>query len=235
MKNIIQHNGVPCVEAKVHMLPTEDGITLNSICVDPTFGLGIIIMKNGVECFYSLHSSGGSITTPWERNLGYRLTNQHLYVTTDEKIKEGDHILMNGNKVTTATKYIAECIKNNTMDSAKNCRKIIATTDPKLTDCINLDKPCIALTDICKKKGCKRLPQPSQSFIEEYCEAGGIDKVLIPFRWGNPEKTIKHYTKDSNNCIIIHPVEELTIEEILHKFKKFLGFDDEIDEVECLI
>ena len=227
MKNIIQHNGVPCVEAKVHMLPTEDGITLNSICVDPTFGLGIIIMKNGVECFYSLHSSGGSITTPWERNLGYRLTNQHLYVTTDEKIKEGDHILMNGNKVTTATKYIAECIKNNTMDSAKNCRKIIATTDPKLVK-------LIAGGGEGNAGVWKMLPQIQQSFIEEYCKAGGIDKVLIPFRWGNPEKTIKHYTKDSNNCIIIHPVEELTIEEILHKFKKFLGFDDEIDEVEWI-
>ena len=59
------------------------------------------------------------------------------------------------------------------------------------------------------KSGVSEIPT---SFIEEYCKAGGIDKVYVeldaipadraPNGWDVFVKT------DSNNCIIIHPVEE---------------------------
>ena len=76
------------------LVESKDKITLNSIVNDPTFGLGIIIEKHGEECFYNTHSSGGSITTPWERNLGDRLKHYELILISleDEKIEVGDLI-----------------------------------------------------------------------------------------------------------------------------------------------
>ena len=76
------------------LVESKDKITLNSIVNDPTFGLGIIIEKHGEECFYNTHSSGGSITTPWERNLGDRLKHYELILISleDDKIEEGEYL-----------------------------------------------------------------------------------------------------------------------------------------------
>ena len=77
------------------LVESKDKITLNSIVNDPTFGLGIIIEKHGEECFYNTHSSGGSITTPWERNLGDRLKHYELILISleDDKIEVGDEFI----------------------------------------------------------------------------------------------------------------------------------------------
>lgn len=74
---------------------SKNKITLNSIAKDPTFGLGIIIEKYGEDCFYNTHHSGGSITTPWERNLGDRLKHYELILISleDEKVEKGDMFL----------------------------------------------------------------------------------------------------------------------------------------------
>ena len=49
-------------------------------------------------------------------------------------------------------------------------REVLATTDPKL---INRNGNMMYKSDECD------LPQPSQSFIKEYCDKGGIDEVEI--------------------------------------------------------
>ena len=84
--------------------------------------------------------------------------------------------------------------------------KIIATTDPKLRNSKYTKEELGGTTP--KIYG---LPQIPQSFIEEYCKVGGIDKVLVEYMNGyiNNRPVSNGVLKtDSNNCIIIHPVEE---------------------------
>lgn len=71
-------------------------ISLGSIVEDPTFGLGHIILCGDEECYYSASLSGGSITTPWKRNLNDRLIHKQLaFISIDpnEKFEEGDLLL----------------------------------------------------------------------------------------------------------------------------------------------
>ena len=96
--------------------------------------------------------------------------------------------------------------------------KIISSTDPKLS--IQYEHHP-HLPDW-------KLPQIPQSFIEEYCKAGGIEKVMVECKmetqlvngYKNQPKSVIGFVaeyeptgnykpiKDSNNCITIHPVEE---------------------------
>lgn len=185
MENIIQHDGVPCVEAQVHMLPTE----MESKFLSKTGAL--YVTKQGI---LGIH--------PAPEFLTHRP--QHLYFTIDEEIKEDDWFY-NGmnNIVVKATNRYSE------MKNPIPHRKIIATTDPKLI-----------------AEGVKQI---LQQFIEEYCKAGGIDKILVEIECLTSTHTsIVDFSKDpmetkalskpkcveyalktdSNNCIIIHPVEE---------------------------
>ena len=194
------------IKAKVHMLPTENG------------GGGIIFKD----------------TQP-PKGLYFRLNHTpefidcvyyHLYITTDEEIKEGDFVFING-EVMKFIKMIGDNVLFHriilTNLSGKEFSghlsmiqgKVIATTDPKLNQC----------------EGCRRakhsdsiytcscistsLPQIHQSFIEGYCKAGGIDKVLVEMEYTGKGKWITgEWTKiykpklNPDNTIIIHSVEE---------------------------
>jgi len=111
---------------------------------------------------------------------------QHLYFITEEVIKEGDWFLHN--------KIIKQCKNNSkTANKLKSCKKIVATTDV-----LPLYKAGIEIGLF--------LPQPSQAFIEKYCELGGIDEVLIEYEIDGlfPYK-IKI---DSHNTITIHPIKD---------------------------
>jgi hypothetical protein len=195
MKTII-HNGVPCIEARVHMLAAD-----------------------GVGALSTRKSSG--VITAYIKDLGNIYQPQHLYITTDEEIKKGDYIYDGLDKVGKTTKNS----DFTWMNKVNTIRKIIATTDPK-----------IYFNDIGEGviESYGKLPQIPQSFIEEYCKAGGIDRVMVECidEWfltnGKPipdvmresmERNLRKnslakwnivYTPktDSNNCIIIHPVEE---------------------------
>ena len=103
-----------------------------------------------------------------------------------------------------------------------NVDKIIATTAPKLAK-------LIAGGGEGNAGVWKMLPQIQQSFIEEYCKQGGIDKVLVEYeemciddncdgsgKCGPCLITKQVLKTDSNNCIIIHPVEESLLEECLN-------------------
>ena len=190
---------------------------------------------------------------------------QHLYILSNEEIKEGDWCI---NSEITEDHQDYMKVYQYEREQYAGTRKIIATTDPKL------HTNEIVEEDMHMYK--KSLPQIPQSFIEEYCKAGGIDEVLVSVDsylnipvgtsvkfndrlpstlkeyegldgrviWGVEDrldvgnncikveflnkynnvcnlnasvchwyKSIKHlyYNKvaiDSNNCIIIHPVEE---------------------------
>jgi hypothetical protein len=133
----IKHNGVPCIEARVHMVATD-----------------------GVGALSTRKSSG--VITAYIKDLGNIYQPQHLYITTDEDIKEGDWIYE------TDLNTINQAGKNYKPND--NDRKIIATTDPK-----------IYFNDIGEGviEYYGKLPQIPQSFIKEYCKAGGIDRVMV--------------------------------------------------------
>ena len=210
----ITHNGVPCVEARVHRLATEE--------------MTDIFKKEHLNIFHLRKNMYQFDDTDTD------LIPLHLYITLDDGINDGDWYLAtvfgHGTEEIKPLKWLV---------GYKPCgeipmgRKIIATTDPKLTD---------------KCKGCKRVIKGSpnnppftdctcinripQSFIEEYCKAGGIDKVLVeverqtnkgewkdvllPSEWGDSNPT--RLKTDSNNYTIIHPVEEDKILTALQKF-----------------
>lgn len=137
---------------------------------------------------------------------------QHLYITSDDKIKENDWIY---NELSGIDKYIENeefkdgivVMYNNqgyeVAEDLKNVRKIISTTDTSLKitksslsnsalhEYIKLGSVCANYKDI--------LPQPSQQFIEKYIDSYNkgeiITDVLVEYEqkkyiitldtWGN--------------------------------------------------
>ena len=83
----ITHNGVPCVEARVHMLATED-VT------------DILFIGDWNKLSFN------NIVEPHE--LGKDEVYQHLFITANEKIKEGDWYL--DTETNEVKKYTKDCI-----------------------------------------------------------------------------------------------------------------------------
>ena len=153
-----------------------------------------------------------------ERSIEKDLQNQHLYITTDEEIKEGDWYLL-GNIPRQSTGNLGK-------PDAK-WLKIIATTDPKL----------YTEMDNGFEKSTKRvkvfIPQIPQSFIEEYYKAGGIDEVDVEYHSktiGISEYEVDTKTGlnvqipkvDSHNTITIHPIKDSwSREEVVDLFRKY--------------
>lgn len=211
-------------EAKVHMLPTngKDIAMLSKRVKD-----GMLQSANGPE-------GVANCNTMWQP--------QHLYILSDEELKKGDwFIWLKYNFIEKATKK----------DNNKDCRKIIATTDPKLTkpskvtygnmEMINTNGDgsyyhykgetefSLSREELISRNILIR--EIPQSFIEEYCKAGGIDRVMVECenskfivdksKRDNIENGFNKQIKtDSNNCIIIHPVKEkmYSKEEIIKMF-----------------
>ena len=151
---------------------------------------------------------------------------QHLYIIDNSEIKEGDWWLNKSNN----TIYTGDedmCSRANTNS---NCKKIIATTNPKLHSTrlkacpINPEDNMVSIRGVSK---------PPKSFIEEYCRVGGIDEVDVEyglFHDGNFKhgfethafKSIRKPRVNSNNEIIIHPIKDSwTREEVLKIIKDF--------------
>jgi hypothetical protein len=186
----ITHNGVPRIEARVHRLPIDS--------------LGAIMSDVGP------YDTDMVLISELPENLrGHERPHNHLYITTDEEIKEGDWIYE------TDLNTINQAGKNYKPND--NDRKIIATTDPKL-----LSRKGQEIKEVQEKlnepfplsvmKNNWYLPQIPQSFIEEYCKAGGIDKVMVEVEEiivqdafkRRPDYNTYRPKTDSNNCIIIH-------------------------------
>lgn len=105
---------------------------------------------------------------------------QHLYFTTDEEIKEGDW-------------YIDDC----------NLIRQAVTSDKDYWDRRPTYKKIVTSTD--KSLG---LPQPSQAFIQKYCELGGIDEVDIELKSSDLDYFFGDLKVDSHNTITIHSVKD---------------------------
>ena len=90
---------------------------------------------------------------------------QHLYVISDDKIKEGDYIYHLDVCDITKAEYDGNVL-------SKSFKKIIATTDTSLSYIKHDDT-------VPYPKGEQiRLPQPSQQFIEKYVESYNAGKII---------------------------------------------------------
>jgi hypothetical protein len=98
-----------------------------------------------------------------------KMQDQHLYIVSDEEIKEDDYVLL-PNTITQRMSN-SDMIDYLSSDSLAT-KKIIATTDTSLFINGTLSYPYEESTAICK------LPQPSQSFIDKYIESYNKGNVI---------------------------------------------------------
>ena len=172
---------------KVVMLPTEDkGALIYNTYINPEKH-----KSNPLQELNShLYNGDSSKIEP----MGYKY--QHLYLTSDEEIKEGDWVIYKGRIVQASIKTQLRIINITS-------KKIIATTDKSLE--ISLGKPYKAdMNTIIHPR--KQLPQIPQSFIEAYVKAEGkIDEVQVEMeQYGTPEDPITFRVKlDEFNAVTI--------------------------------
>ena len=132
-------------------------------------------------------------------------TQKHLYFTTDEKIKEGDYVVQTNFEKSHSSIIKIENEIQKKFANYKNGSfikgKIVATTDKSLG-----------------------LPEPSQAFIQKYCELGGIEEVdleydeieiysnkgtsNIPSRFSYYQGVTTKIKTDSHNIITIHSIKD---------------------------
>ena len=144
--------------------------------------------------------------------------NQHLYIISDDEIKEGDYYIIDD---------IPELLKNNGLKFIDDyCKKVIATTDTSL---YIHQKETISLPE-----RVFYLPQPSKQFIEKYIEEYNkgniITDVLVEYEYLLDDRAVLPYwnlkvnTKD--NTITIKKLKETYNKEelcqILEKYTSFL-------------
>jgi len=105
---------------------------------------------------------------PDNQLLNSPMGNQHLYIISDDEIKEGDWYLVNqyGNGLLLATKPAT--IEDIKYQHKFECKKIIATTDKSLTT-----KETVYPEELIHP-----LPQPSESFIQKYIENYNKGEVI---------------------------------------------------------
>lgn len=122
----------------------------------------------------------------------YNIQANHLYIVSDEEIKEGDWFLsplyLNNGILQYTFKATA---KGNLL---KNLKKIIATTDlPLISDKFSSALPIY-------------LPQPSQSFIDkyitEYNKGNIITDIMVEYEGYECENG--HYMKENTRCVYPH-------------------------------
>lgn len=148
----------------------------------------IMLPHNNIDTKITLYKTASGKPLNLSTNidiLSYH-TNQHLYIISDDEIKENDWFLWKNkiyqasNKNTTkASVWSNEFPKGVYAVIQENCKKIIATTNTSL----EFLKYCPEISEDTYKR--TLLPQPSQQFIEKYIEEynkGNIIKdVLVEY------------------------------------------------------
>ena len=146
----------------------------------------------------------------------------HLYIISDKVVKKGDYYIHK------ELDSKLDSVKQLLEDGEFLAKKIIATTDPKLRE-----RSIITETD--KSIIHSVMPRIPQSFIEEYCKAGGIEYVdveyedanygaLFTYKDGSTETIIAQKLKvyPIHNTITTHRiVEKMYSREELTSFAKY--------------
>jgi hypothetical protein len=195
-------------KAQVIMLPTDKAsdILINTY-INETHSTSKFVMGMTKEALDET-----SVKAVEDRGYKY----QHLYITTDDKIKDGDWYIIQG----ASPEGVYNTLPNGGVKK-EFAKKIIATTDTQLL--------VQGFTSKKSKewKSIFELPQPSQSFIESYCK-NPVDKVMVEYESINltgdftPNKILPSGSwvfrpkLTSNNELIISMV-GLTAEDIIEQ------------------
>lgn len=81
-------SGLTHIKQHLYILSEEEP-KVGDRAYSKAFGVGEIILKFQEECFYSGHESGGSITTPWKRNIG---NDCKKIIATTAKLETSDKV-----------------------------------------------------------------------------------------------------------------------------------------------
>lgn len=200
------------------MLPTKQKSEIGSImkCIKETYYIDKIeigtlcINKNWIVAL----ENGNEFWQP-----------QHLYITSDEEIKEGEYgIDIRDNKIFKCDRILNNHYEQGILQFQKSyCLKIIATTD-------------ISLTITNYNNGTwSYLPQPSQQFIqhyiEEYNKGNIITKVMVEYEKATYEKWLENGASpvfdtlkvNSDNTINIKPTKDSwSKEEVSQEKEEFI-------------
>ena len=158
----------------------------------------------------------------------------HLYFTSDEEIKEGDWVYSLSEGIIRITER--------ELNYRKYIYKIVASTDPKLSNSCDCETKCVLCT------GEEQLPQPSKQLVEAYCKAP-FNECLIEREaiWYNHSGDVMHVKQASiteiereewkikvndYNEITCHPVTK-TIREIVESHIKDEYWCKDETEHEC--
>ncbi len=220
-KGYIQIDGKFYKEGNVIMLPTEKAINGQkyiSKCIQ-SFDFGMIddfhnTAKEG-ELFYGYHSNV---------NNEYWLP-QHLYILSDEEIKEG----WKGwaYKADVKGQIFKHFYTGNPW--YKDAKKIIATTDPELNRIWEESRGGTFAGFV------NGLPRPSDAFIQKYCELGGIDRVLVEYEvdYDHSLGSIK-YDYPLGYKLKVAPDNTITIKPFVEKTYTEQELQDRLDEQVCI-
>lgn len=138
----------------------------------------IMLDTQGKSILYKRqHNALGRYLKEAESSIPY-FNNQHLYILSDESIKEGDWFINTTkntvNKCNHVDQNIQSGFNHGEYHGKFECKKIIATTDELTAKVINT---ALGVTQI--------LPQPSQQFIEkyitEYNKGNVIEDVMVEY------------------------------------------------------
>ena len=153
-----------------------------------------------------------------EASIEKSLQNQHLYITTDEDFMSGEWVLFS-DVVMIAKSFDDRVVYDGEGNSFMkyDCKKIIATTDPKLRSDSLIEDPARPEDNLLIRKGIPKIPQ---SLIESYCK-NPVDKVMIEYTLPDKIKNaliVGNLSRaqdsdyilkvDSHNEIIISVIEE---------------------------
>ena len=172
-------------KAKVIMLPTDKACE------------GCVIRYDRLTPHYMVRNITYQ-TQEWLKQENNR-SSHHLYIVTDDEIKEGDWALSmeevtKDNPIKGVYPYKVTDIEQVHWDD----KKIIATTDSELSRNLQLHT---------------YIPKPSKAFIEKYCKEGGIDEVeveyqVFPYKTGDIVSKTYRLKVNSHNEITIHPIKD---------------------------
>mgnify|MGYP003478487935 CR=1 FL=1 len=139
--------------------------------------------------------------------INCELQSQHLYIISDDEIKEGDWFInLFNNVIVQAHNWIY----------VSTCKKIIATTDTSLEIVSKGINPVY-----------EKLPQPSQQFIEQYIESYNKGKVITDVLVELKSSGLHYFNEDlrinpKDNTIIIKKLKDSwNREEVIELMKKY--------------
>jgi len=183
-----------------------------------------------------IHKIGNEIGFTKESNSNPLSKQQFIYVLSDEEIKESDKIYsIEYNKVFTVKSFYETVLHEQAIifleggiGNKKDCKKIIATTNPELKfqysenhphDLINLPKPTNQFIQQWIDNGCPEFINVDYEKPEWIPKMHPIANILVPVK--NFEKIrIKISSDNTINCSLIEDKRLYTKDEVIKLLKK---------------